>query len=117
MRDRTFITQLIVLIIVLLVGLPVFAGLSMILLTGLVVLFAILVVAIGVTSAPFIAEFEPSIAILIRGIPQNTLFFFGIAIACFALILFTLYIYGVKQVVRFIISMLRGMRAGGYRHG
>lgn len=117
MRDRTFITQLIVLIIVLIVGLPVIAGLSMILFMGLVFLFAILVVAIGVTSAPIIAEFEPSIAILIQGIPQNTIFFFGIAIVSFALVLFTLYIFGVKQVFRFLIGMLQRMREGGFRNG
>lgn len=117
MRDRTFITQLILLIIILIVGLPVIAGLSMIMLMGLVFLFLILVIAIAVTSAPIIAGFEPSIAVLIQGIPQNTIFLFGISIVCFGLVLFTLYIFVVKQVFRFLIGMLRRMVEGGHRHG
>lgn len=114
MRNRTFITQIIMLIIILIVGVPVILGLSMIMLMGLIMIFAILVVAIGVTSAPFIAEFEPSIAILIQGLPQNTIFYFGMAIVSFTLVLFMLYIYGVKQVFRFLIGMIGRMIKGGY---
>lgn len=117
MNNRSFVTQLIVLILVLIVGVPVIAGLSMILLGGLLFLFGILVMAIGVTSAPVIAQIEPSVAVLIRGIPQNAIFFFGAGILAFSVFLFILYISGVKHVILFLADMVRRMLGVEVRHG
>lgn len=117
MNNRSFITQLIVLILVLIVGIPVIVGLGTILLGGLMILFGILVMAIGVTSAPVIAEIEPSVAMLIRGIPQNTIFYFGIGIVAFTVVLFILYILGVKHVILFLADMVRRILGVEVRHG
>ena len=117
MKKRSFMTQLIVLIIVLTVGVPVIVGLGMFLLTGLFLLFAALVMAIGVTSAPVVAEIEPSVATLIQGIPPQSVFFFGIGITALTLVLFILFILGVKQVMLFVIEMIRRMLGVEVRHG
>lgn len=117
MKNHSFISQLIVLILVLIVGIPVIVGLSMFLLGGLMFLFGILVMAIGVTSAPVIAEIEPSVAMLIRGIPQNTIFYFGIGILSFTVFLFILYISGVKHVIMFLADMVRRILGVEVRHG
>lgn len=117
MKKRSFMTHLIVLIIVLTVGIPVIMGLGMFLVTGLLILFAVLVMAIGVTSAPFIARMEPSIATLIQGIPPESIFYFGIGITAFTLALFILFIFGVKQVILFVIEMIRRMIGSEVRRG
>ncbi len=117
MKNRSFISQLIVLILVLIVGIPVIIGLSMFLIGGLMFLFGILVMAIGVTSAPVIAGSEPSVAMLIQGIPQNTIFFFGIGILSFTVFLFILYIFGVKHVILFLADMVQRILGVEVRHG
>ena len=117
MKKRSFLTQLIVLIIVLTVGIPVIMGLGMFLLTGLFILFVVLVMAIGVTSAPFIARIEPSMATLIQGIPPEAVFYFGIGITAFTLVLFILFIFGVKHVILFVIEMIRRMIGAEVRNG
>ena len=117
MKKRSFLTQLIVLIIVLTVGIPVIIGLGMFLLTGLFILFAVLVMSIGVTSAPFIARIEPSMATLIQGIPPESVFYFGIGITAFTLVLFILFIYGVKHAILFVIEMIRRMIGVEVRRG
>lgn len=110
-------TQLIVLIIVLTVGVPVIMGLGMFLLSGLLILFAALVMAIGVTSAPVVAEIEPSVATLIQGIPPESVFYFGIGITALTLIFFILFILGVKHVMMFVIEMIRRMLGVEVNHG
>ena len=117
MDNRSFITQLIVLILVLIVGIPVIIGLSMILIGGLMFLFGSLVMAIGVTSAPVIAGSEPQMAMLIRGLPQNTIFYFGIGILSFTVFLFILYNIGVKVVILFLVDMVRRILGAEVRHG
>lgn len=117
MDKRTFLTQLIVLIIFLIVGIPVITGLGMFLLSGLMLLFVALVMAIGVTSAPVLARIEPTVAVLIQGIPEQSIFYFGIGITAFTLVLFILYIYGVAYVIRFVIEMVRRMLGSEVRHG
>lgn len=117
MKKRAFVTHLIVLIIVLTVGLPVIMGLGMFLLSGLLLLFGALVMAIGVTSAPMVAQIEPSVATLIQGIPPESVFYFGIGITALTLVLFILFILGVKGVILFVVEMLRRMLGVEVRHG
>lgn len=114
---KTFMTQLIVLIIVLTVGLPVVVGLGIFLLTGLLLLFGALVMAIGVTSAPVIAQIEPAVATLIQGIPSESIIFFGVGITALTLVFFILFIFGVTLVIRFVIDMIRRMIGVEVRHG
>lgn len=117
MQKRSFITQLIILILVLIVGLPVIFGLGMILIMGFFLLFALLVMSIGVISAPFIAQIEPSIAMLIKGIPQNTVVFLGIGITALTVALFILYISVVRHAVMFLIDTIRKILGVEVRHG
>lgn len=115
--NRNFITQLIAMIIILIVGIPVIVGLSAILLMGLIILFGLLFVSIALTSAPFIAGVEPAVAQLIAGIPLETVTFFGVGFICLTIFLFTVYMFLVKSVFLFLIDMVKRILGVEVRHG
>ncbi|PKK39464.1 hypothetical protein ABB02_01313 [Clostridiaceae bacterium JG1575] len=117
MNRKSFITRLIVLILVLVVGIPVILGVFFLLLMGLVVLFALLVVSIGMISAPAVATVEPSVAMIIQGIPEKTIVLLGVGFVFCTLGLFILYIFFVKQTVLFLIDMVRRILGQEVRRG
>lgn len=107
MKDNSFITQLIIFILLLVVGLPVMLGFSIILLTGFFVLFMLLVISIGVISAPIISTSEPSVGLLINGIPRETVIFIGLGMTSLTVALFILYIAIVRGVISFFIDTFK----------
>lgn len=111
-KNKGIIAYLLSLIVILLVGLPVLGGLTMIMMALFGLLFGFLVAGTAVTSMPFVAEVEPAMAQIVSGIPMDSVFYFGLGFVFIAVFLFAVFGYFIRSSFGFVFNMMRRMLGG-----
>lgn len=113
MYKSSFLKQLILLIITLIIGFPVTLTVLGLLLLGFAFLFILTVGAFILTTAPIIFLADEKIAYLISGVPPSAITYFGAAVLNFIICLIVIYIFFSKAIIKAVIKFFKNILTGG----
>lgn len=93
--------------LVILLSLPLLSIFVLFFSMGVILLFTLLVASIIITTSPFIAMYDPSINILLNGIPEKYIMYMGLSLLSVTVFFFLIFIQLFKKVIKGTVGLIR----------